>query len=623
MFLRAAAETDLETLLRLEETCFASDRISRRSWRRLIRSSAAEIVLATCNDKIAGALVLLFNRATDIARIYSIAVDPGFRQVGLARMLLDTAIAEAAERGAAIVRLETRVDNHAAQLLFAAAGFVVFGRIENYYADGTAALRLEHAIWRGAKPERVPFHARTIERADGPAALMMAMGALRSKLTLDQKLERLLWRECGEKRSADPLSLALAALRRGFYATIFTPDDITAPDEAALTLRHDPVTPELLAAEIAAGATPILRMQLDRLRGPGTPRWVAIAGFDGQLFRVHDPISGTTSVSPREISAPEAGIPSPHSSSHRSRNDGRTAERPDARPGGRSPRYRHHGAGPPVASVASFVAGMPDGAERCRTIVNLCRRHAYLGISYHASLLAEARGLNSLPSAADILEFPRRRTETDRLNGLLDGLDLPGSRLAIRCYFGMTSDPRFARLGRAAFRLFGMPLLLVRAARAPDGSWRIGTIRPFSAAQDPGRRARLLPRRPDRRTGLHAAPPGRVRRPPPSCRAVQGAGRTAAVASHDARPARRDRPRPRHRDDADRRRRISTGSVSSTRCSSARPPRSPTSRSASPARPSGSACRCWTIPRRSFDVPTRSSWPISCRATASTCLRRI
>lgn len=70
-----------------------------------------------------GAAVVLQRARSSVARMYSISVTPAARGRGLASRLLDEAMKHSRDSGAAVLQLETRVDNHAAQQLFAHHGF--------------------------------------------------------------------------------------------------------------------------------------------------------------------------------------------------------------------------------------------------------------------------------------------------------------------------------------------------------------------------------------------------------------------------------------------------------------------------------------------------------------------
>lgn len=101
------------------------------------------------DDAVAeGFLILSF--AADEAEIINLGVVPSARRKGLARMLLEAALAEARTRGILTMFLEVAEDNAPARALYAGAGFVEAGRRPRYYLrpDGSRvdALILKHAM---------------------------------------------------------------------------------------------------------------------------------------------------------------------------------------------------------------------------------------------------------------------------------------------------------------------------------------------------------------------------------------------------------------------------------------------------------------------------------------------
>lgn len=146
MSVRVASLSDRPALAALEAASFTQDRITPRSWQRLLQRQSALVLVAPHDTGIAGALVLLFRNGSRIARIYSIAVASAERGTGIGPALIGWALLVAAARQCRAVRLETRLDNIQAQALFARQGFAVTGRTDGYYQDGTAALRLERPI---------------------------------------------------------------------------------------------------------------------------------------------------------------------------------------------------------------------------------------------------------------------------------------------------------------------------------------------------------------------------------------------------------------------------------------------------------------------------------------------
>jgi ribosomal-protein-alanine N-acetyltransferase len=80
------------------------------------------------------------------ARLYSIALDPAEHGRGLGRFLLGASERAAKARGASFMRLEVRTDNASAIALYEKNGYRFFGRIEDYYEDGGAALQFEKPL---------------------------------------------------------------------------------------------------------------------------------------------------------------------------------------------------------------------------------------------------------------------------------------------------------------------------------------------------------------------------------------------------------------------------------------------------------------------------------------------
>ena len=81
-------------------------------------------------------------RSGDVVDLQRIAVHPGHRHRGLARALLDEAVAAGRADHADRMLLEVGAGNAAALALYAAAGFVEIDRRRRYYRDGADAVVL-------------------------------------------------------------------------------------------------------------------------------------------------------------------------------------------------------------------------------------------------------------------------------------------------------------------------------------------------------------------------------------------------------------------------------------------------------------------------------------------------
>lgn len=134
----------MDALLALEQQSFSADRLSRRSWRRLVTSPSAAVLVEQDEAAAAlhGAVVLLWRRGGRTARIYSIATAAAMRGRGIGQRLLSRAESVAREHGRSRMLAEVRTDNGPSLRLFARCGYREFGRYPAYYEDGTDAVRL-------------------------------------------------------------------------------------------------------------------------------------------------------------------------------------------------------------------------------------------------------------------------------------------------------------------------------------------------------------------------------------------------------------------------------------------------------------------------------------------------
>jgi [ribosomal protein S18]-alanine N-acetyltransferase len=144
--IRRATLADLDALWCLETQAFETDRMSRRSLRRLLCVASAEIVIAEAGTEIAGAAVLLFRANSTIARCYSLAVARPYARRGIGLALMAAAEDTARKRQCAAVRTEVHEKNLAAAGLNRKAGYREVGRYREFYEDGGDALRFEKRL---------------------------------------------------------------------------------------------------------------------------------------------------------------------------------------------------------------------------------------------------------------------------------------------------------------------------------------------------------------------------------------------------------------------------------------------------------------------------------------------
>jgi [ribosomal protein S18]-alanine N-acetyltransferase len=144
--IRPAHLSDLDAIERLERVVFPGDRLSRRSLRAFIVAPHRPVLVATDAAGVAGYALVFLRKGGRTARLYSLAVDPSRSRQGVGRALIVAAQTYAIEQGRPTLRLEVREDNHRAIALYERLGYRRFGRAENYYEDGAAALRLEKRL---------------------------------------------------------------------------------------------------------------------------------------------------------------------------------------------------------------------------------------------------------------------------------------------------------------------------------------------------------------------------------------------------------------------------------------------------------------------------------------------
>lgn len=331
--LRPAVLADITQLVRLENRCFDTDRLTRRNFHHLLSRGHAQCLVAEQDGQILGYALVLLRRGTSLARLYSIAVAPEARGRKLAETLLAGAAKAAIDGGALLMRLEVRPDNAAAIRLYRGAGYREFGRYLDYYEDHAAALRFEKRLAAGlpARECRVPYYPQTTEFTCGPAALLMAMKALDPAVELSPRHEFQLWREAttifmaAGHGGCDPYGLALAAYRRGFPATIhvneegylfldglrneakkqvmrLVQEDFRAQVAAAgIPIVHRPLTHAELTGFIDQGAMPIVLISLFRMYRERVPHWVVVHGHDDRFVYAHDPW-----IEPEDMDTPAA-----------------------------------------------------------------------------------------------------------------------------------------------------------------------------------------------------------------------------------------------------------------------------------------------------------------------------
>ncbi|WAJ28608.1 GNAT family N-acetyltransferase/peptidase C39 family protein [Antarcticirhabdus aurantiaca] len=342
---RPGTLADLDALLALETRVFASDRISRRSFRALLAAPTAAFLVAEAPGsdeppRLLGYAALLFRAGTGLARLYSIAVSPEAAGRGIGRLLLAEAEALAFARERIALRLEVREDNARAIALYKASGYRPVGRTLGYYADHATALRFEKVL-KGKRPVEtgVPYYEQTTDFTCGSCCLMMALARDKPGFVMEPVAEIRLWREAttifmmSGPGGCEPYGLAVAAHEAGLEASIHvseagdlflegvrTPakrhvmalaqEDFRRRAEAhAIPVVVEPFSLDTLRAHLKSGGTAAVLISGWHMFGKKVPHWVLAHGDDGAHIVVHDP---WVERERGETIADAASLPIPH-----------------------------------------------------------------------------------------------------------------------------------------------------------------------------------------------------------------------------------------------------------------------------------------------------------------------
>jgi ribosomal protein S18 acetylase RimI-like enzyme len=315
---RKAERGDVDALAALEHRVFATDRLSRRSLQRFLKSPSADVIVAQDDTGLAGNAIVLFRPHSLIARLYSLGVAPWAARVGA--MLLAAAEAEALARGSRAIRLEVHVTNHAAISRYRKSGYREFSRLRRYYEDGGDALRFEKRLHLATPAAAPPYVHQTTEFTCGPACMMMALAwAERSAKPGPPALEFQLWREAttifagSGPGGCEPYGVAVALKRRGLRPEIYvsrpgpyfvdavrsaegrrvmqvTQLDFQRQAEALAIPTHlTPVNESVLMQAFDAGNVAIVLVSGYHMVPRGKPHWIFAFGRDGRRVLMHDP----------------------------------------------------------------------------------------------------------------------------------------------------------------------------------------------------------------------------------------------------------------------------------------------------------------------------------------------
>ncbi len=315
---RPATLADLDDLVKLEERCFTSDRLSRRSLRHFITKSHCQLLVIGAPVEAYG--LVLFHRGTSLARIYSLAVAPEARGRGYAKQVIAAMEESAMAEGSLFIRLEVADDNLSAMGLYQSLGYEPIRRLTEYYEDGHDGIRMEKRLHRNLhKPQNLCFYPQSTEFTCGPASLLMAMRQSDPNTELSQVAELNLWREATTiymttgHGGCSPHGLAIALHKRGFATQLRVSSEETPfmqsvrdpKKKQVIEKIHQDFLSQMSKAGISISTRPLDTAELKQILQDGylvvmlistyllnrnkAPHWIWLVHMDDNFAYINDP----------------------------------------------------------------------------------------------------------------------------------------------------------------------------------------------------------------------------------------------------------------------------------------------------------------------------------------------
>ena len=319
---RLASIDDLKALLILESKAFTGDRLSRRSFRHAITSSGSALFVAMQEGELLGYALLHLRQGTRLARLYSLAVSPEARGLGIGKLLIQACEKKAIKQGKMLLRLEVSDVNHNAIALYQKMGYKEFGHYDAYYEDQTDAIRMQKRLRHAGDEQNtraIPWLAQGTPFTCGPASLQMVLSSMHPDYQATPHDELEIWREAttifmtSGHGGCHPMGLALAAKKRGLSADVWLSEAgplfvdsvrnelkksvITRVhesfaqqcEEVGVPLHYAAMPLEQLIEAFDNGALAIILISTFRMDGKKSPHWVVMSGYDEHCILVHDP----------------------------------------------------------------------------------------------------------------------------------------------------------------------------------------------------------------------------------------------------------------------------------------------------------------------------------------------
>lgn len=321
MSIRKVRLSDLSRLVEIENLTFNYDQLSRRNFHWMIKHAHSIFHVLEYKKTVIGYGLVLINRGTSLARLYSICILGEFQGLGLAAKLIQGLEEKSSEEDCAYLRLEVKESNAPAIRLYEKLGYVRFTKKDNYYDDGSAALCFEKQVkvLKSKARFKLPYYQQGTEFTCGPSCLMMAMKSFDKKTPMTLSHELQIWREAttifmtSGHGGCGPMGLALSAKLRGFKSElylstlgpIFKDGVRKAQKKEIVELVHNDFVGKIKASKIKVhkkavtladlkailkkGGVPIVLISTYHFDSHHAPHWVAVSAYDDHFVYLHDP----------------------------------------------------------------------------------------------------------------------------------------------------------------------------------------------------------------------------------------------------------------------------------------------------------------------------------------------
>jgi len=140
-----------------------------------------------------------------------------------------------------------------------------------------------------------------------------------------------------------------------------------------------------------------------------------------------------------------------------------------------------------VVSADVYLRDPRYSERRRRRVFNFCDSYRYQSVGYYVSLLATARGHRAMPSVTTIQDMKSRSLfrPAEDIDELIQRSlhDIASPKFELSIYFGRNLAERHAKLSRALFNLFPVPLM--RASFTKGTRWRLASLAPIPVGDIP------------------------------------------------------------------------------------------------------------------------------------------